>query len=41
MTPAQIRALAGEAITQLHKVADRLAELSALLADDGAGEGKP
>lgn len=39
MTPAQIRALAAEAITQLHKVADRLAELSALLADDGAGEG--
>lgn len=39
MTPAQIRALAAEAITQLHKVADRLAELSALLADDGTGEG--
>ena len=41
MTPAEIRALAADAITHLHKVADRLAELSALLADDGAGEGKP
>jgi transcriptional regulator with XRE-family HTH domain len=41
MTPAEIRALTAEAITHLHKVADKLAELSALLADDGAGEGKP
>jgi transcriptional regulator with XRE-family HTH domain len=41
MTPAEIRALAAEAIAHLHKVADKLAELSALLADDENGEGKP
>jgi hypothetical protein len=40
MTPAEIRALATEAIAHLHKVADKLAELSALLADE-PGEGKP
>ena len=37
MTPAEIRAMAAEAITQLHKAADNLAELSALLADESAG----
>ena len=41
MTPAEIRALAAEAITHLHQVADNLAQLSALLADDRAGEGRP
>jgi transcriptional regulator with XRE-family HTH domain len=41
LTPAEIRALAAEAITHLHQVADNLAELSALLADDRAGPGKP
>ena len=41
MTPAEIRALAAEAITHLHQVADKLAELSALLADGETGEGKP
>jgi transcriptional regulator with XRE-family HTH domain len=41
MTPAEIRALAAEAITHLHKVAAQLAELSALLGDDQADEGKP
>jgi hypothetical protein len=41
MTPAEIRALAAEAITHLHEVAGKLAELSALLGDDEAGEGKP
>ena len=41
MTPAEIRALAAEAITHLHQVADNLAELSALLADNRAGEGTP
>lgn len=40
MTPAGIRALAAEAIAQLHEVADKLTELSALLGDDEAGEGK-
>ena len=34
MTSAEIRALAAEAITHLHEVADRLAELSALLGED-------
>jgi transcriptional regulator with XRE-family HTH domain len=34
MTPAEIRALAAEAIAHLHEVADRLAELSALLGED-------
>ena len=41
MTPAEIRALAAEAIAHLHKVADKLAELSALLPDNDPGEGKP
>jgi len=41
MTPAEIRALAAEAIAHLHQVADKLAELSALFADGEAGEGKP
>ena len=39
--PAEIRALAAEAIAHLHEVADKLAELSALLGDDEAGEDKP
>ena len=38
MTPADIRALAAEAIAHLHEVAGKLAELSVLLGDD---EGKP
>jgi transcriptional regulator with XRE-family HTH domain len=41
ITPAEIRALAAEAIAHLHEVADKLAELSALLGDDEAGEDKP
>jgi transcriptional regulator with XRE-family HTH domain len=41
MTPAEIRALAEEAIAHLHEVAATLAELSALLGDDEANEGKP
>jgi transcriptional regulator with XRE-family HTH domain len=41
MTPAEIRALAAEAIAHLHQVADKLAELSALLADGEAGAGMP
>jgi transcriptional regulator with XRE-family HTH domain len=41
MTPAEIRALAAEAIAHLHEVAGQLAELSALLGDDEAGEDKP
>lgn len=41
MTAAEIRALAAEAIAHLHVVANQLAELSALLADDEAGEDKP
>jgi hypothetical protein len=41
MTPAEIRALAAEAIAHLHEVAGKLAELSALLGGDEAGEGKP
>jgi len=40
MTPAEIRALAVEAIGHLHEVAGKLAELSALLGDHDAGEGK-
>jgi hypothetical protein len=40
VTPAEIRALAAEAIVHLHEVAAKLAELSALLGDE-AGEGKP
>jgi len=39
-TPAEIRALASESIASLHAVADKLAELSALLGDDEAGKGK-
>ena len=39
MTPAEIRALAAEAIVHLHEVAGKLARLSALLGDDDAGEG--
>ena len=38
MTPAEIHALVVEAIAHLHEVADELAELSALLGDDEAGE---
>ena len=41
MTPAEIRALAEETIARLHEVADKLAELSTLLGDDQAAEGKP
>ena len=41
MAPAEIRALAEEAIAHLHAVADKLAELSALLDDDKADGGKP
>jgi hypothetical protein len=41
MTPAEIRALAEEAIAHLHEVAGKLAELSALLGDDEADGGKP
>jgi transcriptional regulator with XRE-family HTH domain len=38
---AEIRALAEEAIAHLHEVTAKLTELSALLGDDQAGEGKP
>ena len=41
LTPAEIRALAAEAITHLHKVAAKLTELSALLSDDQPGEAQP
>ena len=41
MAPAQIRAVAEEAIAHLHEVAGQLAELSALLGDDEADGGKP
>ena len=41
MTPAEIRVRADEAIAHLHEVAAKLTELSALLADDEGGEGKP
>ena len=41
MAPAEIRAVADEAIAHLRDVADRLAELSALLGDDEADGGKP
>jgi len=41
MTPAEIRALAAESIASLQEVASKLAELSALLGDDQAGEGQP
>jgi transcriptional regulator with XRE-family HTH domain len=40
MTPAEIRAVAAQAIAQLHEVAGKLAELSALLDDDESGEDK-
>jgi hypothetical protein len=39
MTPAEIRALAAEAIASLHEVAGNLAELSALLGDDEISAG--
>ena len=38
MTAAEIRVLAAEAIAQLHEVAGKLTELSALLGADKAGE---
>ena len=41
MSPAEIRAVAAEAIAHLHQVAGKLVELSALLGDDEAGEDKP
>ena len=41
LTSAEIRALATEAIAHLNEVADKLAELSALLADDEPSEGQP
>jgi transcriptional regulator with XRE-family HTH domain len=40
MTPAEIRALAAESIASLNEVAGKLAELSALLGDDAAGEAR-
>jgi hypothetical protein len=40
MSPAEIRALATEAIAHLHEVAEKLAELSALLGDDQVSEDK-
>jgi transcriptional regulator with XRE-family HTH domain len=40
LTTAEIRALAAEAIAHLHKVAEKLTELSALLGDDQASEAK-
>ena len=41
LTTAEIRALAAEAIAHLHKVAEKLTELSALLGDDQASEANP
>src|SRR5262245_6323273 len=41
MKPAEIRALAAEAVAHLHEVAGKLADLSALLGDDEAAGGKP
>jgi len=38
MTPAEIRALATEAIANLAEIAGKLAELSALLGEDEVGE---
>lgn len=38
MSPAEIRALTAEAIAHLHEVADRLAELSALLGEEDSHE---
>jgi hypothetical protein len=40
MTPAEIRALAAEAIVHLHEVVGKLTELSALLGDSETSEGK-
>lgn len=40
MTSAEIRALAAESIASLQEVIGKLAELSALLGDDEAGEGR-
>jgi transcriptional regulator with XRE-family HTH domain len=40
MTPAEIRALSAAAIARLHEVAGQLTELSALLGEDEAGEGR-
>jgi len=40
LTPAEIRALAAAAIIHLQEVADKLTELSALLGDDEAIEGR-
>ena len=40
MTPTEIRALAAESIASLQEVAGKLAELTALLDDDEAGEGQ-
>ena len=40
MRPTEIRALAAESIASLQVVAGQLAELSALLGDDEAGEGR-
>jgi len=40
MPPAEIRALTADAIAHLHEVADKLAELSALLGDE-AGKSQP
>ena len=39
LTPAEIRALAAEAIAHLHEVTGKLTELSALLGGDEVGEG--
>ena len=41
LAPAEIPRLGREAIAHLHEVAWKSAELSALLGDDEAGEGKP
>jgi transcriptional regulator with XRE-family HTH domain len=38
MTPAEIRAVAAQALAHLYEVAGNLAELSALLGDDEAGD---
>ena len=40
MRPTEIRALAAESIASLQEVAGKLTELSALLGDDEAGEGR-
>jgi hypothetical protein len=41
MPPAEIRALAAQAIAHLREVTGELAELSALLGDDEDGEDRP